>query len=391
MSSITGIAVLGATGSVGRQSLEVIQAYPEHFDVVGLAARRSVDTMADLAARHRPRVVVMEEDRPAEALRGRPDLDGISVQSGQAAVQELVQRSDVDLVVAAVVGRAGLPGVFAALAAGKRVAIANKESLVMAGELLMAASKHHQVELVPIDSEHAALAQLLGGVERESIDQLILTASGGPFLDADLSVVRSATPDDALAHPTWKMGAKISVDSATMMNKAFEVIEACWLFDLPQDRIQVLVHPESRVHAAVKLLDGSWLAQLGPADMRIPIAQALAHPRILDLTRRLKDARSLDLCEIGQLSFREVDEQRFPALALGRQAMVAGRGRPAALCVADEVLVQAFLDGRIGFGEISEGLDAVMQEFVERDIQNLDDILLAGEEGERLAASRVDG
>ena len=391
MSSIAGIAILGATGSVGRQSLEVIQAYPEYFNVVGLAARRSVDTMADLAARHRPRVVVMEEDGPAAALRERLGQDGISVQVGQAAVQELVQRPDVDLVVAAVVGRAGLPGVFAALAAGKRVAIANKESLVMAGELLVLASKRHHVDLLPIDSEHAALAQLMRGVERASIDQLILTASGGPFLDADLSFGRSATPDDALAHPTWNMGAKISVDSATMMNKAFEVIEACWLFDLPQERIQVLVHPESRVHAALKLLDGSWLAQLGPADMRIPIAQALAHPRILDLAKRLRDARSLDLCELGQLSFREVDDRRFPALALGRQAMVAGRGRPAALCVADEVLVQAFLDGRIGFGEISEGLDAVMQNFVERGIQDLDDILRAGEDGERLAEARLEG
>jgi len=285
------------------------------------------------------------------------------------------------------VGQAGLAGVVAAVRAGKRVALANKEALVMAGELVVGLASASGSRLVPVDSEHASLAQLLEAQPAGALRRVVLTASGGPFRDRTAAQLGPVRPADALAHPNWDMGAKISIDSATMMNKGFEVIEAHWLFDLPQERIGVLIHPESLVHALAELVDGSVLAHLGPPDMRLPIGWALGQPERLDLGARLERFSWLDLTAVGGLTFRRADPQRWPALELCRSAAAAGGGAAAALAVADEVLVEAFLAERISFAAITDLLGEVLVRLGPLPAASLDEVLAAGAAGGRLARS----
>ena len=380
------ICVLGSTGSVGSQALEVIRAYPDRFQLVGLCANSSAEALAKQVEFHRPARVALSDSAAAERVRDllEPDLAG-RVASGEHEVAALGAMPEADVVVAAVVGKAGLAGVVAAVEAGKRVALANKEALVMAGELVTSLARSSGARLLPVDSEHASLAQLIEHLPAEQVRNLVLTASGGPFVNLSLEQLAKVGPEDALAHPNWNMGAKISIDSATMMNKGFEIIEARWLFDLPLSQIEALIHPESLVHALVELIDGSVLAHMGPADMRLPIAWALAHPDRLDLGQRLERFSWLDLTRAGGLSFHPVQQKRWPAIGLCKRALEAGGGTEAALAAADEVAVAAFLAGRIGFLDILAVLEQVLDSYSVRTITDLEDVLAAAREGERLA------
>jgi 1-deoxy-D-xylulose-5-phosphate reductoisomerase len=386
MSDRLRIAVLGATGSVGRQALEVIAAFPERFDLVGVSANRSTEAMETLIRVHRPSRAVMVDHQAASDLEQRLGTSvEVDIQTGAQSLQSLAVSPDVDLVLAAIVGRAGLPPVVAAVRSGKKIALANKESLVMAGELIMREAGKYRSTILPVDSEHAAAHQLLAHVPADQVRKLILTASGGPFFGRSRKDLAQVTAKEALAHPNWEMGAKISIDSATMMNKGFEVIEARWLFDLTEERIRVLVHPQSLVHAMVETVDGSVLAQLAEPDMRVPVAYALGYPQRLDLPARLENTRTMDLCREDGLQFRSASEQDYPALEICRRALRLGGGVPAAVSVADEVLVDAFLHERIGFLDITTMLGGVIDRVPVTPIHSLQDAMQAGEIGARLA------
>ncbi len=389
MNRMLRIGILGATGSVGRQALEVIAAFPEKFQVVALSAGSNAAALAELAQRYRPQFVAMGDPQAAGEVACRLNLPSHTIATGQAGLEALASHPDVDLVVAAIVGQAGLAPTYAAVAAGKRVALASKESLVMAGELIMRAAQEHQATILPVDSEHAGIHQAVAGIEPRNIHSLILTASGGPLLGRGPDQLRDVEAAEALAHPKWDMGAKISIDSATLMNKGFEVIEAHWLFDLPPHRIRVVIHPESVVHAMVELQDGSVLAQLGIPDMRGPIAYALGFPERLELPGRLPDFGRLDLATLGCLTFREPDHRTFPALLLCRHALEVGGTLPAALAAADEAVVAAFLAGRIRFHEIVEILSAVAETYQSHKPHDLAEVLEAGAAGHRLAQTLI--
>ncbi|HUU00144.1 MAG TPA: 1-deoxy-D-xylulose-5-phosphate reductoisomerase [Myxococcota bacterium] len=380
-----GIAVLGATGSVGRQALEVIAAFPERFRVVALAANRNVNAMLELVARHRPRVAALADPAAAEDLKTRLCGDSVEILAGPDEIAALSREPDVDILVAAIVGGAGLDPVFAAVQAGKTVALANKEALVMAGRLVMSEARAHGAVILPVDSEHAAAHQLLAGVDPEQVHKLILTASGGPFFGRPREELMRVTPEEALAHPNWNMGAKVSIDSASMMNKGFEIMEARWLFDLPPARIEVLVHPQSQVHAMLEMVDGSLLAQLARPDMRLSIAHALSFPGLLDLPGKLAGARAPDLTAVPGLTFHSAGEDSYPALRLCRRALEGGGGLPAVLSVADEVAVAAFLEGRIRFTEITDILARVLDAAGNPPADTIEDIKRAGCQGAELA------
>ena len=377
------LAVLGATGSVGRQALQVAAAFPEIFQVVALAASSDFQGLAKLAARFRPELLVLADGTAAGKLSPLVD-SACRVEAGAEALERLAAAGDYDCLLAATVGQAGLTAVCSALQAGKRVALANKEVLVMAGELVTGLAARHGGEIIPVDSEHAAAHQLLDGLDPAAVRRLILTASGGPFLGRDPASMQQVSVAEALSHPRWKMGPKISIDSATLMNKGFEIIEARWLFSLPADNIQVLVHPQSMVHALVETMDGGLLAQLAEPDMRLPIAYALAYPRRLPLPERLPDIVSSDPCRV-ELSFQPAREEDFPALRLCRQALGRGGGVAAALSVADEVVVQAFLQEHIPFPAILEILQQVLDDTGELPASNLEQYLAAGQRGADLA------
>jgi 1-deoxy-D-xylulose-5-phosphate reductoisomerase len=383
------IGILGATGSVGRQALDVIAAFPDKFQVVALAAGSNAAALAELAQRHRPQLIALGDPRAAPDLAERLNMPAHTILTGQAGLATVASHPDVDLVVAAIVGQAGLPPTYAAIAAGKRVALASKESLVMAGELIMRVARERTATILPIDSEHAGVHQTIAGITPEQIHSLILTASGGPLLGRGPEELRDVEAAEALAHPKWEMGAKITIDSATLMNKGFEVIEARWLFDLPPDRIRVVIHPESVVHAMVELTDGSVLAQLGIPDMRGPIAYALGFPERLDLPGRLSNFGRLDLAQLGCLTFREPDHRAFPALLLCRHALEVGGTLPAALAAADEAVIEAFLARRLRFHEIVEILSAVAETYKPHQPHTLEDVLEAGAEGRRLARTLI--
>jgi 1-deoxy-D-xylulose-5-phosphate reductoisomerase len=377
-----GIVILGATGSIGRQTLEVIAAYPDRFRVVGLSANQNAEQMAELAAVHRPETVALVDARAAdrfEKLSGRP------AESGRGSLVRLATAEAADMVVVAVVGQAGLEPVHAAVQAGKRVAIANKESLVMAGELIMREAQARGAEILPVDSEHAAVRQVLAAVSPEQVRRVILTASGGPFLGRSREELEKVTAEQALAHPNWDMGDKVTIDSATLMNKGLEVIEARWLFDIPPERIDVVIHPESIVHALVETQDGAMIAQMAVPDMRAPIAYALGCPDRLDLPERIKGCERLSLSSIAKLTFSEPDDSTFPAIRLCRQAQTRGGGVPAALSAADEEVVAAFLDDRIRFTDIPDILARVLSEIPDQPVQSLGDVLEAGRQGADLA------
>ena len=343
------IAILGSTGSVGQSAIDVCLRAPERFEIVALAAGGNVDRLLAQIAQVRPRLVSVKDDAARSALLDR--LAGTEfrpeVQIGSAGACAVATAGD--LVVCAIVGAAGLAPALAAARAGKTLALANKESLVVAGHLLTHEATRNGALLLPIDSEHASLHQALAGRAKADIRKLVLTASGGPFLRAPIEEVRNASIGAALAHPTWRMGAKISIDSATLMNKGFEVIEACHLFAMPLSQVEIVVHPESVVHGIIELTDGSMLAHLSVNDMRLPVAYALAYPERIDL-----GLPRLDLCAIGALHFEAPDPHRFPAYRLAYDAFAVGGVAPAVLNAADEIAVDAFLAGRLRFGQIAE-------------------------------------
>ncbi len=374
------IAILGSTGSIGTQTLEIVDRFPDRLEVAALAAGRNVELLIQQAKQFRPeRVSVQREENLA---RVRDALSGTDVQIGTDACE--VARADADLVVGAFVGSAGLRPVLEALRHGTDVALANKEVLVMAGELVLAEARLHGARIRPLDSEHVAIHQCLAGQSQRAVKRVCLTASGGPFRQASPDELAAATPDDALAHPNWDMGSKITIDSATLMNKGFEVIEARWLFDLEPDRIDVVIHPESIVHSMVEFVDGTWLAQLGVPDMRGPIAYALAMPERLPLP----DLAPLDLAALGALHFEAPDHARFPALGLARDALAAGGAAPAVLNAANEIAVEAFLTRRIRFTAIAKLAEKVLRKQGGRPAPDLEAILEADRRA-RADASRL--
>ena len=356
------VTVLGATGSIGLSTLDVLARHAERYEVFALTAFSRVDELAGLCLRHRPRLAVVADVRAAASLQQRLRDAGLNTEVlyGEQALCEVASAAEVDVVMAAIVGAAGLRPTLAAVQAGKRVLLANKEALVMSGALFMQAVRRHAATLLPIDSEHNAIFQCLpertGSLEQLGVRRILRTASGGPFREFTLEQMASVTPAQACAHPNWSMGQKISVDSASMMNKGLELIEACWLFDVPPARVEVVVHPQSVIHSMVDYLDGSVLAQLGNPDMRTPIAHALAWPERIDA-----GVSALDLFRIARLDFQAPDEQRFPCLRLARQAAEQGGTAPALLNAANEVAVAAFLAGRIGFTAIAALIEEVLQ------------------------------
>ena len=341
------LAILGATGSIGTSTLDLVERHPERFEVVALTAATRVAELADAARRTRARLAVIDDAALLPELEQRLAGTDCRAATGRDALIEAAASAEV--VMAAIVGCAGLEPVMAAVAAGRTILLANKEALVSAGALMMAAAKQYGATILPVDSEHNAIFQCLAGDRSQDVSRIILTASGGPFRTCSLAQMRRMTPEQAVAHPNWTMGAKISVDSATMMNKGLELIEAHHLFGLPPDRIDILVHPESVIHSMVEYIDGSVLAQMGSPDMRIPIAHALAWPE-----RIATPAARLDLVKLASLHFEVPDENRFPALRLAREALDSGAVAPIVLNAGNEEAVAAFLDQRIGFGDIAD-------------------------------------
>jgi 1-deoxy-D-xylulose-5-phosphate reductoisomerase len=367
------LAILGSTGSIGRNVLRVVEQFPDEFSVVALAAGRNTDLLGEQLKRFSPQVAVVLDDVLARQLREvLVPWDHVEILHGADGYEAAATLHSADLVVSAMVGSAGLLPTLAAIEHGKTVALANKESLVMAGEILTQTAREKGVAIIPIDSEHNAIFQCLAGHRREDLKQILLTASGGPFLDKPTDDLDDITPEVALRHPTWDMGPKVTIDSATLMNKGLEVIEARWLFDVPLERIQVVIHPESIIHSMVVYRDGSVMAQLALPDMRIPIAYALSYPERLDL-----GLSPPDLFELGALTFREPDLEKFACLALAIQACRLGKTYPAVLSAANEVAVRAFLDHRIGFGHIAETIKETLAKHEPVPKPGLSDILSA--------------
>lgn len=350
------IAILGSTGSIGTQTLDVVRQHPKEFSVYALSAHRSIDLLIKQALEFNPAVVCIADEtyyRPlCEALSDLP----IRVMAGEKALAEMVTIPQIDVVVAAMVGYAGLRPTIEAIKAKKTIALANKETLVVAGEIIDRLAKCYKVDILPVDSEHSAIFQSLVGEDMASVEKLLLTASGGPFRNFSLQQMQHVTAAEALRHPNWEMGAKITIDSASMMNKGFEVIEARWLFDITVDKIQVLVHPQSVVHSAVQFIDGSVKAQLGTPDMRMPIQYALTYPK-----RWMSDVPRLDLFATQSLTFEQPDLKRFPNLDLAYQAIHIGGNMPCVLNAANEVVNLAFREGRCGFLQMSEVIAQTMQ------------------------------
>jgi 1-deoxy-D-xylulose-5-phosphate reductoisomerase len=371
------ITVLGATGSIGVSTLDVLARHPDRYRVYALTAQRRVDELAEQCARFRPQVAVVGSAQAAHALEGLLREKGVKteVAFGDAALSAVSSAPEVDAVMAAIVGAAGLAPTLAAAEAGKKVLLANKEALVMSGRLFINAIDRSGATLLPIDSEHNAIFQCLPRAYGRSpcehgIAKILLTASGGPFLNRAVETLENVTPDEAVAHPNWVMGRKISVDSATMMNKGLEVIEAHWLFGASAGQIEVVIHPQSVIHSMVSYVDGSLLAQLGNPDMRTPIAHALAYPDRID-----SGVAALDLAQIGQLAFSRPDFDRFPCLKLAYHALTAGGTAPAILNAANEIAVQAFLDHKIGFRMIDRLIADVMGKSACEEITDIESLL----------------
>lgn len=341
------VAILGSTGSIGTNALSVIEHLGEPYRAVALSAHRQAGKLLEQARRFKPAAVAVTHDRPDERLIAELRGTGAEVYVGQEGMARLVERPDVDTVLAAVVGAAGLPAVLAAVRAGKTLALANKESLVVAGSLLVPEARRRGARILPVDSEHSAIFQAMHCGRLQEVRRVILTASGGPFRNAPLDVIETATLGEALKHPTWRMGNKVTIDSATMFNKGLELIEACWLFHLPPDKVEVVIHPESVVHSMVEFVDGSVIAQLSPPDMRTPIQYALTYPE-----RRAGQARGLDIGEKFALHFEPPDPARFPALRVAYDVARMGGTAGAVLNAANEAAVAAFSAGEVPFGEI---------------------------------------
>jgi len=378
------IAILGATGSVGTSTLDLVLRDPDAFDVVALTAHRDVLGLAKAVRQTGARFAAIADPALYHDLKAALDGYPVEVAAGPDAVEEAGAR-DAEWVMAAIVGAAGLKPTLRAVSRGALVAFANKECLVCAGDIVMAEVRRAGATLLPVDSEHNAIFQVFEEAERDRIEKLILTASGGPFRDWTVEAMRGVGPAQAVAHPNWSMGAKISVDSATMMNKGLELIEAAYLFAMAEERIEILVHPQSVIHSMVAYADGSVLAQLGSPDMRTPIAHALAWPR-----RMAAPSPRLDLAMIGQLTFEAPDEQRFPALALARACLKAGTAHTTLLNAANEVAVAAFLAGRIGFLDIVAVCQAVLDAGTPGPSSSLEDVMAVDREGRIRAHVRID-
>lgn len=364
------LAILGSTGSIGVSTLEIVAEHPSRFQVVALTAGRNLALLEEQIARFRPRVVAVPDQENAQRLQARIGASGPRVLYGTEGLITCAADTPVDMVVSAIVGAAGLEPTLAAIEAGKDVALANKETLVIAGELVMAAVAKSGSRLFPVDSEHSAIFQSLEGHRKKDVRRLILTASGGPFRNWSLDDLQEVTPKDALAHPNWTMGRKITIDSATMMNKGLEVIEAHWLFNIPVDKIAVHIHPESIVHSMVEYVDGALIAQLGIPNMKTPIAYALTYPERLTL-----DLPALDLCRLGQLHFAVPDRKCFPCLGLAYDAILSGGTTPAVLNAANELAVEAFLQKRVRFLDIPRVISAVVGKHTNSAASSLEKIL----------------
>ena len=380
-----GISILGSTGSIGTNTLKVVERFPERFRVVGLAAGRQTDRMLEQIARYRPLVVSLSADAPEEdRARVRFEFPEVRVLQGIEGMVEVATHPECDFVMSATVGAVGLVPTLRAIEAGKNVGLANKETLVMAGDLMTRAVAASGGTLLPVDSEHNAVHQCLDG-RKHDVKRIWLTASGGPFRLSTLELMRRATKTEALKHPTWNMGRKISIDSATMMNKGLEIIEAHWLFGVPADRVRVVVHPQSTIHSMVEFEDGSLVAQLGVTDMRLPIQYALTYPERVET-----DLPPLDLDSPLSLDFHPPDRERFPAIGLAYRALAMGGTAPATLNAANEVAVEAFLQDRIGFLSIAEILAETLSRLETRAAADLETVLEADhrarEEAERLVA-----
>jgi 1-deoxy-D-xylulose-5-phosphate reductoisomerase len=375
-----GLSILGSTGSIGTNVLRVVDAFPGRFEVIGLAGGTNVDVLAEQVARHRPRVVSVADAASLEALGRKVDLSGTRAVSREAGMVEVATHPAASMVVASAVGAVGLVPTYRALEAGKDVALANKETLVMAGELMLARASESGARLLPIDSEHCALHECLDGRRPADVKRLILTASGGPFRSRPRDTFDLVTRAEALAHPTWRMGRKITIDSATLMNKGLEVIEARWLFGVPPSKIDVIVHPQSVVHSMVELVDGTVLAQLGVTDMRMPIQYALTYPDKWEAA-----IPGLDLTQAMRLDFEPPDRGKFPCLSLAYRALEEGGTAPAALNAANEEAVAAFLDDRTTFNGIAETIAEVLDAERPLPAEALDDVLAADRRARELA------
>ncbi|MGH9736732.1 MAG: 1-deoxy-D-xylulose-5-phosphate reductoisomerase [Candidatus Acidiferrales bacterium] len=390
------IAILGSTGSIGRQCLNVVDSLPGRFEVVAIAAGSNIALAAEQAARYKPKLVSVGTREGADELRDalKAEASGNGhrrepgaepeIVWGAEGIERVATHADADTVLSAAVGVVGLPATYKAIEQGKNIALANKEVLVAAGEVVMAAVERHKVALLPVDSEHNAIHQCLRGGERGEVKRLVLTASGGPFRNTPIARLARVTPEQALAHPNWKMGRRITIDSATLMNKGFEVIEARWLFGMELDKIHVVIHPQSTIHSMVEFVDGSILAQLGPTDMRMPIQYALTYP-----DRLASNGCALDWSSLRQLRFQKIPARKFPCLGLAQHALREGGPLPCALNAADEVAVAAFLERRLPFNGIATVIEEVLCRMPRAPMKTIDDVLAADAEARRLAAAQV--
>jgi len=379
MMKIRHLTILGSTGSIGASTLDVVARHPDRFQVVALTANSNVKKMLEQCRQFQPRYAVMLDEASAEGLQTEIDTAGLATEvlSGIESLERVAALPEVDTVMAAIVGAAGIRPTFAAARAGKRVLLANKETLVMAGRIFMDVVKQHHATLLPIDSEHNAIFQSLprhfdGDLAAVGVRRVLLTASGGPFRLSSLAALEQVTPEQACAHPNWVMGQKISLDSATMMNKGLEVIEAHWLFDAAPEQIQVVIHPQSVIHSMVEYVDGSVMAQLGNPDMRTPIAYALGYPERIEA-----GVAPLDIFKIARLDFAAPDFERFPCLQLAYQALAAGGNAPAVLNAANEVAVASFLNRKMPFTAIPVMIEQILATISRADISTLDDVLAA--------------
>lgn len=377
------ISILGSTGSIGCNTLDIVALFPERFRVLGLSACENIERLEGQIRRFRPAMVSLNSVKAANVLKERCGDLGVEILSGVEGLIRVSTMPEVDVVVSAIAGSAGLIPTLSAVKAGKTVALANKETMVMAGEIVTREAEEKGVRILPVDSEHSAIFQVMECGRREDLHKIILTASGGPFLNKSYEDRKRVTVEDALKHPNWNMGAKVTIDSATLMNKGLEVIEAKWLFDVSINQIEVLIHPQSIIHSMVEFRDGSVLSQMGIPDMRIPIAYALSYPERLDLVMQ-----RLDLARTGMLTFENPDIKKFPCLSYAYDAMKTGGSMPAVMNSSNEVAVAAFLHGRIGFLDIERIVGDTMSGHTVKGVNNIEDVLMADnwarEEAERL-------
>ena len=381
------ISILGSTGSIGRSTLSVVESYPERFEVIALAAGRNIDAAFEQARRWKPQLLSVADEQDAETLRThlrKAGVAGVSIVHGSAGAVQVATHPEADFVVSAIVGVAGLEATYEAVRAGKTVGLANKECLVAAGELITAEARRQGKPLLPIDSEHNAVHQCMRGGRMNEVRQIWLTASGGPFLHTPGSQFSSITVEQALNHPTWKMGRRITIDSATLMNKGFEVIEACRLFNLPPSQVQVIVHPQSTIHSMVEFVDGSILAQFSVTDMRLPILYALTYPE------RIASDMRFPVMDLRHLDFEPPDMGKFPCLGLAYEAAEAGGAKTVALNAADEVAVAAFLDGCIRFTQIPDIIKMVLAETKVGKLESISKVLEADAEARRIAHEKIE-